>query len=122
MHGFVSYRRFGRARSLRNDQAVCVLGRYVATELWLELGRYVATEPSTELWLELGRYVASARSLRSNQALARSDRAWLVRGPIAILELARDRFGYVSVPLDNRYLVRLRFEQDFTARLFVKNL
>ncbi|WZZ50672.1 hypothetical protein YC2023_050779 [Brassica napus] len=56
-----------RARSLRSDQAVCVLGRYVATELgwssvatsrpscvrarslrsdraWLELGRYVATE------------------------------------------------------------------------------
>ncbi|KAF3558313.1 hypothetical protein F2Q69_00013065 [Brassica cretica] len=38
MHGFVSYRHFGRARFLRNDQAVCVLGRYVATELWLELG------------------------------------------------------------------------------------
>ncbi|KAF2554154.1 hypothetical protein F2Q68_00036237 [Brassica cretica] len=45
MHGFVSYRRFGRARSLRNDQAVCVLGRYVATELWLELARYVTTKP-----------------------------------------------------------------------------
>ncbi|KAF2601350.1 hypothetical protein F2Q70_00025952 [Brassica cretica] len=38
MHGFVSYRRFGRARLLRNDQTVCVLGRYLATELWLELG------------------------------------------------------------------------------------
>ncbi|WZZ73965.1 hypothetical protein YC2023_085335 [Brassica napus] len=36
-----------------------------------------------------------ARSLRS-------DRAWLVRGPIAILELARGRFDYVSIPLDNR--------------------
>ncbi|KAF3514228.1 hypothetical protein F2Q69_00007591 [Brassica cretica] len=34
-----------RARSLRSDRAVCVLGRYVATELWLELGRYVPTEP-----------------------------------------------------------------------------
>ncbi|KAF3552523.1 hypothetical protein DY000_02006790 [Brassica cretica] len=49
MHGFVSYRCFGRPRSLRNDQAVCVLGRYVATEpsdrAWLELGRYVAIEP-----------------------------------------------------------------------------
>ncbi|KAF2567261.1 hypothetical protein F2Q68_00025068 [Brassica cretica] len=41
MHGFVSYRRFGRARSLRSDQtrslsserAGRVLGRYVATEL-----------------------------------------------------------------------------------------
>ena len=31
-----------------------------------------------------------ARSLRS-------DRAWLVRGPMAILELVRGRFGYVYV-------------------------
>ncbi|KAF3552525.1 hypothetical protein DY000_02006796 [Brassica cretica] len=59
MHGFVSYRRFGRARSLRNDQVVCVLGRYVATKPWLDLGRYVATEP----WLELGRYVATELGL-----------------------------------------------------------
>ncbi|KAF3570107.1 hypothetical protein F2Q69_00059121 [Brassica cretica] len=100
MHGFVSYRRFRRAQSLRNDQAVdralartrslrrdragCVLGRDVATELWLELSR-----PSR----------VCARSLRS-------DRAWLFRGLIAILELARGRFHYVPVPLDNRYLVR----------------
>ncbi|KAF3501560.1 hypothetical protein F2Q69_00041699 [Brassica cretica] len=27
----------------------------------------------------------------------RIDRAWLVRGPMAILELVRGRFGYVSV-------------------------
>uniref|UniRef100_A0A0D2ZSC4 Uncharacterized protein n=1 Tax=Brassica oleracea var. oleracea TaxID=109376 RepID=A0A0D2ZSC4_BRAOL len=53
MHGFVSYRRSGRVCSLCSDRAVCVLGRYVATELCLELGRYVATE----LRLELGRYV-----------------------------------------------------------------
>ncbi|KAF2613606.1 hypothetical protein F2Q70_00011525 [Brassica cretica] len=33
MHGFVSYRRSKRARSLRSDRA------------WPELGRYVATEP-----------------------------------------------------------------------------
>ncbi|KAF3576212.1 hypothetical protein DY000_02031440 [Brassica cretica] len=84
MHGFVSYRHFGRARSLRNDQAVYVLGRY---------------RPS----------LARARLLRSDRALARarslrSDRALLVRSPIAILELARGRFGYVSVPLDNRFL------------------
>ncbi|KAF3573253.1 hypothetical protein F2Q69_00058898 [Brassica cretica] len=52
MHGFVSYRRFGRARSLRSDQALYVLGRYVATEpctcsvaTWRELGRCVPTEP-----------------------------------------------------------------------------
>ncbi|KAF3596823.1 hypothetical protein DY000_02022515 [Brassica cretica] len=42
MHGFVSYRRSRRVWSLRNDRAVYVLGRYVATGLWLELGRYVA--------------------------------------------------------------------------------
>ncbi|KAF3583069.1 hypothetical protein DY000_02031188 [Brassica cretica] len=66
MHGFVSYRRFGKARSLRNDRAVCVLGRYVAIELWLELGHYVATEPcacyvATEpdrAMCVLGRYVS----------------------------------------------------------------
>uniref|UniRef100_A0A0D3DL75 Uncharacterized protein n=1 Tax=Brassica oleracea var. oleracea TaxID=109376 RepID=A0A0D3DL75_BRAOL len=33
MHGFVSYRRFGKVRSLRSDRAVYVLGRYIATEL-----------------------------------------------------------------------------------------
>ncbi|KAF2594109.1 hypothetical protein F2Q70_00043744 [Brassica cretica] len=47
MHGLMSYRRFGRARSLRSDRAEWAFGRYVATELWLELGRYVATERST---------------------------------------------------------------------------
>ena len=58
-------------------------GRYVATEPWLGLGRYVATEPwlgldsyvateralgcyvATELWLELGRYVATERNVCS---------------------------------------------------------
>ncbi|KAF3488445.1 hypothetical protein F2Q69_00053007 [Brassica cretica] len=35
MHGFVSYRRFGRARSLRSDRTERTLGRYVATELGL---------------------------------------------------------------------------------------
>ncbi|KAF3540783.1 hypothetical protein F2Q69_00021689 [Brassica cretica] len=43
MHGFVSYRRFGKVRSLRRD------------------------------------------------------RAWLVCGPMAILDLVRSRFGYVFV-------------------------
>ncbi|KAF3524398.1 hypothetical protein F2Q69_00048736 [Brassica cretica] len=49
----MSYRRFGRARSLRSDRtpararslrsdrAEWTFGRYVATELWLELGRYL---------------------------------------------------------------------------------
>ncbi|KAF3501160.1 hypothetical protein F2Q69_00041859 [Brassica cretica] len=73
MHGPMSYRRFGRARSLRSDRALAqarslrsdraerTLGHYGATELWLELGRYVATE----LWLELGRYVATFFELLS---------------------------------------------------------
>ncbi|WZZ69990.1 hypothetical protein YC2023_081360 [Brassica napus] len=57
MHGLMSYRGFGRARSLRSDRASAwslrsdraewTFGRYVATEPWLELGRYVATERST---------------------------------------------------------------------------
>ncbi|KAF2589258.1 hypothetical protein F2Q70_00038704 [Brassica cretica] len=55
MHGLMSYRRFGRARSLHSDRAKRTLGRYVATELRLGLGRYVATE----VRLELGRYVAT---------------------------------------------------------------
>ncbi|KAF3511974.1 hypothetical protein F2Q69_00009655 [Brassica cretica] len=45
MHGLMSYRRFGRARSLRidarslrSDRAEWTIGRYVATEL----GCYVA--------------------------------------------------------------------------------
>ena len=43
MHGFVSYRRFGKARSLRNDRNVHVLDHYVVTKLNSKLGRYVAT-------------------------------------------------------------------------------
>ncbi|KAF3529868.1 hypothetical protein DY000_02041177 [Brassica cretica] len=44
MHGLMSYRHFGRARSLRSDRAERTLGHYVATELRLGLDRYVATE------------------------------------------------------------------------------
>ncbi|KAF2574144.1 hypothetical protein F2Q70_00004517 [Brassica cretica] len=44
MHGLMSYRRFGRSRSLRSDRAERTLGRSVATELRLGLGRYIATE------------------------------------------------------------------------------
>ncbi|KAF3572218.1 hypothetical protein F2Q69_00059040 [Brassica cretica] len=67
MHGLMSYRPFRkslvatyqpnarslrsdrtlvRARSLRSDRAEWAFGRYVSTELWLELGRYVATKRS----------------------------------------------------------------------------
>ncbi|KAL0668863.1 hypothetical protein Bca4012_031567 [Brassica carinata] len=61
MHGLMSYRRFGRARSLRSDRASArsrslrsdraewAFGCYAVTELWLELGRYVAAERSTRL-------------------------------------------------------------------------
>ncbi|KAF2594924.1 hypothetical protein F2Q70_00043257 [Brassica cretica] len=67
-------RALARARLLHSDRAGRAFGRYVATELGLELGRYVATcfELSsdisilssvklfpTEPWLELGRYVAT---------------------------------------------------------------
>ncbi|KAF3544357.1 hypothetical protein DY000_02006448 [Brassica cretica] len=113
MHGFVLYRRFGKVQSLRNDRAVCMLDRYVATELgdraWLELGRYVATEP-----------LAGARSLRS-------DRAWLVRGLMAILALVCGRFGYVSVAFGQSVIsasieIRTRFyrkalRKDFFTKL-----
>uniref|UniRef100_A0A0D3DKS8 Uncharacterized protein n=1 Tax=Brassica oleracea var. oleracea TaxID=109376 RepID=A0A0D3DKS8_BRAOL len=37
--------RSDRAVCVRSDRAVCVLGHCIATELWLELGRYVATKP-----------------------------------------------------------------------------
>ncbi|KAF3502207.1 hypothetical protein F2Q69_00041909 [Brassica cretica] len=47
MHGLMSYRRFGRVWSLRSDRAEWMFGRYVETDPWLELGRYVATERST---------------------------------------------------------------------------
>ncbi|CAN6801981.1 unnamed protein product, partial [Brassica oleracea] len=53
---------------------------------WLELGRYVATEPCS-----------CSRPSRVRARSLHSDRAWLVRGPVAILELVRGRFGYVSV-------------------------
>ncbi|KAF2569318.1 hypothetical protein F2Q68_00025381 [Brassica cretica] len=36
-----------RARSLRSELAERTLGRYVATELWLELGCYATTERNT---------------------------------------------------------------------------
>ena len=75
---------------------MCVLGRYVATELWLELGRRVRAR------------------------LLRSDRARLVCGPIAILELVRGRFGYVYVALGQSVFGSIEIRKNFTARLFVK--
>ncbi|KAF3583061.1 hypothetical protein DY000_02031181 [Brassica cretica] len=82
-----------RAWTLRTDRDVCVLGCYVATEPWLQLGRYVATEPCACS-------VATQRPSRARARSLRSDRAWLVRGPMAILELVHGRFGYVRVAAD----------------------
>ena len=49
-----------RARSLCSDRAGQALGRYVATELWLELGRYeLGRYVATEIWLEFGCYIAT---------------------------------------------------------------
>ncbi|KAF3539521.1 hypothetical protein F2Q69_00019719 [Brassica cretica] len=58
MHGFVSYRRFGKARSLCNDRNVHVLGRYVAIELGSSsVKREVPTlrwaRPPPKLWFRL---------------------------------------------------------------------
>ncbi|KAF2572486.1 hypothetical protein F2Q70_00003412 [Brassica cretica] len=59
MHGLMSYRRFGRARSLRSDRTLVrarslrsdraewAFGCYAVTELWLELGRYWSSCTST---------------------------------------------------------------------------
>uniref|UniRef100_M4F056 Uncharacterized protein n=1 Tax=Brassica campestris TaxID=3711 RepID=M4F056_BRACM len=86
MHGFASYRHFEKARSLRNDRNVHVLGHYVVTKLGSKLDRYVATEQyaclvvrSDRAWLELGRYVATelcaylVAVYRSSLAFLRSD-------------------------------------------------
>ena len=92
-----------------------MLDRYVETELWLEVGRYVATEPyacsvarlgryvATEPWLEVGRYVATALGLS------------MVRLPYSSLPVV----GSDTCRLPWRILIcfELRFEQDFTARL-----
>ncbi|KAG5415505.1 hypothetical protein IGI04_003072 [Brassica rapa subsp. trilocularis] len=89
-----SDRAFARARSLRSDRAGRSLGPYVATEIWLELGRYVAIERadrsrpsetdarslcSDRAGRTLGRYVATelcaclVAAYRSSLACPRSD-------------------------------------------------
>ncbi|KAF2557776.1 hypothetical protein F2Q68_00016156 [Brassica cretica] len=39
-----------RAWSLRSDRAVCVLGRYVATELWLVRGQFGYVSAVSDDW------------------------------------------------------------------------
>ncbi|KAG5383265.1 hypothetical protein IGI04_034735 [Brassica rapa subsp. trilocularis] len=54
---------FGSSLVVRSDRAGRALGRYVATELWLELGRYVATELCACL---VAAYRSSLACLRSD--------------------------------------------------------
>ncbi|KAF2586259.1 hypothetical protein F2Q70_00035476 [Brassica cretica] len=68
MHGFVSYLRFGKVRSLRSDRAVYLLGRYVATE-------------------PCACSVATQRPSRVCARLLRSDRAVCVLGLYIATEL-----------------------------------
>ncbi|KAF3539017.1 hypothetical protein F2Q69_00023965 [Brassica cretica] len=100
MHGLMSYRRFGRAWSLRSDRAWLELGRYVAAERdrcsvamqrpSLTRARLLHSDRaslararslrSDRAWLELGRYVATERQTLGRASLARarslrSDRA-----------------------------------------------
>ncbi|KAF3504495.1 hypothetical protein F2Q69_00042630 [Brassica cretica] len=110
MHGLMSYRRFGRARSLRSDRtsvrarslrsdraparawslrsdrAEWTFGRYVATEPWLELGRFVATERSTCS-------VAAQRSISSSCSMTRVSSAKLfVKKNLFRKSICRRRF------------------------------
>ena len=88
MHGFVSYRRFGRARSLRSDRAGRTLrsdrarltlrrdrarrtlGRYIATEVGLSAtlrpsGMDARSLCSDRAWVDVGCYVATERDVCS---------------------------------------------------------
>ncbi|KAG5384706.1 hypothetical protein IGI04_036176 [Brassica rapa subsp. trilocularis] len=110
MHELVSYRRFGRVRSLCNDRTERTLGRYVATK---QDGRL---RPSG----------TDARSLRSDRAVCMLGRRVSIELGMSVVRLPYSSLSAAELdtclfPSDNRYLVvRLRFEQDFTARLFVK--
>ncbi|WZZ14658.1 hypothetical protein YC2023_107747 [Brassica napus] len=110
------------------------LDRFVAIETcidraWLELGCYVATSStrarslrSDQAWLELGRYVASERyACMLGRCVAIVLGLSMVRSPYSSSFLAG--LETCLLPSDHRYLVvRLRFEQDFTARLFNNQL
>ncbi|KAF3501018.1 hypothetical protein F2Q69_00043291 [Brassica cretica] len=85
MHGFVSYRRFGKVRSLRSGRA------------WLELGRYVATEPCS---------CSVATSV--------------VSGLLALLKLERDKIG--AAPYDGCLRTLVEGIKPFVVRLRVKVL
>ncbi|KAF3588882.1 hypothetical protein F2Q69_00027545 [Brassica cretica] len=135
MHGLMSYRRFRRARLLRNDRAEWTLGRYVATE---RNGRSIATDRAERA---LGRYVATERNMRSVVAwrpfssscpMSRVSSAKLFisvcmlgRSVAIVLGLSVVRSPYSSLsvagldtcqfPWDSRYLIQSRLEQGIDS-------
>ncbi|KAF3600895.1 hypothetical protein F2Q69_00035617 [Brassica cretica] len=86
VHGLMSYRRFGRARSLRSDRA------------WLELGRYVATEPCACSVAMCNRFVALPFSAINLVALAIGAVAAGVFLP-ALLQTAIFSFVFLDIVL-----------------------
>ncbi|KAG5396870.1 hypothetical protein IGI04_018684 [Brassica rapa subsp. trilocularis] len=85
--------KFGKALGLTGGAPQLVVTRSLRSNR--ADGRSVASLSSDRAWLELGRYVAAGRTLgryvatELGSSLVATDRAWLVRGPIAILELVR---------------------------------
>ncbi|WZZ78273.1 hypothetical protein YC2023_098845 [Brassica napus] len=51
----------------------------------------------------------------------RIDRAWLVRGPIAILELVHDQSGYVSVVLGQLVFGSIEIRTRFCHEILCKD-
>ena len=103
--GFVSYRRFGKARSLRNDWNLHVLGRFGSSSVALARARSLRSDRAVCM---LGRCVAIVLGLS------------VVRSPYSILSVAG--LDTLPLPWDSRYLIQSRLEQGFIARIFVKIL
>ncbi|KAG5388260.1 hypothetical protein IGI04_029801 [Brassica rapa subsp. trilocularis] len=134
-----------RARSLRSDRAVCVLGRYVATEQRVRarslrsdqavcvLGRYVATEQrvrarslrSDRAACVLGRYVATEPSTeqRVRARSLRSDRAVCVLGLYVATELCNRfvvfPFSAINVGVFQRFFWENKF---YPSEMFSENV
>ncbi|KAF3572654.1 hypothetical protein F2Q69_00059344 [Brassica cretica] len=127
MHGFVSYRRFGKVRSLCSDRAVYVLGRYRPSHVrarslrndraWLELGRYVATELGLCVvrWPYLSFSVADL-----DTCPLPSDNRSVVSGLLALLKVERDKIG--AAPYDGCLRTLVEGIKPFVVRLGVKVL
>ncbi|KAG5400741.1 hypothetical protein IGI04_015348 [Brassica rapa subsp. trilocularis] len=133
-----------RARSLRSDRAVCVLGRYVATEQLRRpssvrarslrsdravcvLGRYVATEQrvrarslrSDRAACVLGRYVATEQRACSTEQ--RSDRAACVLGRYVATEPCFVVFPFpaINVGVFQRFFWENKF---YPSEMFSENV